>query len=97
MSLKKSALSGVFWTFLQQFSTQIINFGTSVVLARLILPAEFGLLGMITIFTSISLVIIDNGMGASIIRTQDPDDDDYNTVFVFSVVLGLVVYSIMFF
>lgn len=97
MSLKKSALSGVFWTFLQQFSTQIINFGTSVVLARLILPAEFGLLGMIAIFTSISLVIIDNGMGASIIRTQDPDDDDYNTVFVFSVILGLVVYSILFF
>lgn len=97
MSLKKSALSGVFWTFLQQFSTQIINFGTSVVLARLILPAEFGLLGMIAIFTSISLVIIDNGMGASIIRTQDPDDDDYNTVFVFSVILGLIVYLILFF
>jgi teichuronic acid exporter len=97
MSLKKSALSGFFWTFLQQFSTQIINFGTSVVLARLILPAEFGLLGMIGIFTSISLVIIDNGMGSSIIRTQDPDDDDYNTVFVFSVLLGLIVYLILFF
>jgi teichuronic acid exporter len=97
MSLKKSALSGVFWTFLQQFSTQIINFGTTVVLARLILPAEFGLLGMIAIFTSISMVIIDNGMGASIIRTQDPDDDDYNTVFVFSVMLGMLVYLILFF
>lgn len=97
MSLKKSALSGVFWTFLQQFSTQIINFGTSVVLARLILPAEFGLLGMIAIFTSISMVIIDNGMGASIIRTQHPDDDDYNTIFVFSMLLSTLVYLILFF
>lgn len=97
MSLKKQALSGMVWSAVQTFGNQIIGFGVSVILARLLLPAEFGLIGMIGIFMGISSVLISSGLGASLIRTDKPTQADYSTVFVFNMVGSIVLYVIMFF
>lgn len=97
MSLKKQALSGMLWSSIQTFGNQIIGFGVSVILARLLLPAEFGLIGMIGIFMGISSVLISSGLGASLIRTDNPNQADYSTVFVFNLVGSLILYSVMFF
>ena len=97
MSLKNKAVSGVFWTFLQQFSSQLIIFVVSLVLARLLSPAEFGLIGMISILIGIGRVIIDGGLTQSIIRLENPDDDDYSTVFYFNLVVSVLIYAILFF
>lgn len=96
MSLKKQALSGMVWSSIQTFGNQIIGFGVSLILARLLLPAEFGLIAMIGIFMAISSVLIGSGLGGSLIRTDDPTQDDYSTVFVFNLVGSVFLYCVMF-
>ena len=76
MSLKKQAISGIFWTFLQQFSNRIITFLVSIVLARLLLPEEFGLIAMISVFYSIARILIESGLTQSIIRSDDVDEEE---------------------
>jgi O-antigen/teichoic acid export membrane protein len=69
------------WTFGQQFGTQAIGFLISIVLARLLLPKEFGLIGMISVFIGIGTSLVNSGLTQSLIRTVDPDQEDYSTVF----------------
>jgi O-antigen/teichoic acid export membrane protein len=96
MSLKKIALQGVFWTFLQQFGTQIVKFVVSIVLARLLMPSEFGLIAMINIFISVGNAFIKSGLSNSLIRTKELDEKDLSTVFFFNVFISFFIYSIVF-
>ncbi len=97
MSLKQQAVAGMFWTTIQTFGNKFLNFGISIILARLLLPAEFGLLGMIGIFMSIGGALISSGLSSSIIRTKEPDQADYSTVFVFNMVGSLLIYTMLYF
>ncbi len=97
MSLKKQAISGMVWTFAQQFSTQAIQFMISVILARLLLPAEFGIIGMIAIFMGIGATLINSGLTTSLIRTPDADQEDFSTVFYFNIIGSVLIYFILFF
>jgi len=97
MSLKKQALSGVKWTFIQQFGVQGIGFIVSIVLARLLEPEEFGLIGMITVFIGIGNALLNAGLGSSLIRSKDLDEEDYATVFYFNLAVSIIVYGIVFF
>lgn len=96
MSLKKTALAGVFWSSIQQFSTQGITFVVSVVLARLLSPSEFGLIGMITVLMSIGTVLMEGGLGQSLIRTNNPTEEDYTTVFYFNLIGSFLIYIVVF-
>lgn len=95
-NLKKQAISGVVWTFAQQFSVQLINFGVQIVLARLLMPQDFGLIAMIMVFISIGQVLMDSGMTSSIIRMKNPDQIDYSTVFVTNFLISIVIYIFIF-
>lgn len=97
MSLKKEAVGGVFWTFLQQFGSQIINFGISIILARLLLPKDFGTIALMDVVIGVGTIIIASGLGSSLIRTKDADDRDYSTVFYFNFVASIIMYAIAFF
>ncbi len=96
MGLKDKALGGVVWTFSQQFGVQIINVIVQVVLARLLLPEVFGLIAMIQIFLAIGQTLMDAGMTSSLIRTENPDDDDYSTVFWLNIGSSIIIYLIIF-
>lgn len=97
MSLKKQALSGVKWTFIQQFGVQGIGFIVSIVLARLLEPEEFGLIAMITIFIGIGNALLNAGLGSSLIRSKELNEEDYSTVFYFNLVVSVIVYLITYF
>jgi O-antigen/teichoic acid export membrane protein len=97
MGLKKQAVIGVAWTFSQQFSVQIINFGVQIILARLLLPEMFGLIAMLTVFIAIGQTLMDSGMTSSLIRTNRPDQLDYSTVFMTNIIISSVVYVLVFF
>lgn len=97
MSLKTKALSGMFWTLIQQFSTQGISFVVSVVLSRLLIPEQFGLIAMLGIFVGLGTILMESGLGQSLIRTENPDIEDYSTVFYFNLVGSFVVYAIVYF
>lgn len=96
MSLKKQALSGMFWSSLRQFSSQGIGFVVSVILARLLLPAEFGLIAMLGIFVGIGTALINGGLTISLIRSQNLDDEDYSTVFFFNLIGSVIIYVVVF-
>src|SRR5690606_20310281 len=93
--LRQKTLSGVFWTFTQQFGVQLINFVVSIVLARLLLPGEIGLIGMIAIFVSLGNTVMDSGLTSSLIRTQEPDQRDFSSVFFMNVLGSLVIYVVL--
>jgi teichuronic acid exporter len=96
MSLKKQAINGMLWTFIQQFGVQGINFLVSLILARLILPSEFGLIAMISVFIGIGNTLINSGMSQSLLRTKNPDEDDFSTIFYFNISVSIFVYLLIF-
>ena len=96
MSLRKKATSGFVWTFAQQFGNQLVSFVVSVILARLLLPAEFGLIGMVAIFIAIGNTLLNAGLTQSLIRSTEIDQEDYSTVFFFNLIASLLIYGIIY-
>lgn len=97
MSLRKQATSGLIWTFTQQFGNQLISFVVSVLLARLLLPEEFGLVGMILVFYTVGRSLMQSGLTQSLIRTKELDQVDFSTVFYFNIVASGIIYLLVFF
>ena len=96
MSLRKKATTGLIWTFSEQFGNQIVGFIISVILARILLPQEFGLIGMIAVFVAIGNALLNSGLNKSLIRGKNLESNDYSTVFYFNVFASIVVYLILF-
>jgi teichuronic acid exporter len=97
MSLKQKVLTGFIWSAFEQFANQIVGFSISVILARLLMPEEFGLIAMLTIFMSLGRTLIDSGLTQSLIRSENPDDSDFSTVFYFNLLGSILIYVIVFF
>jgi len=97
MNVKKQAVSGMIWTFSQQFSVQAINVLVGIILARILAPEVFGLIGMLAVFIAIGTSLTDSGMTSSLIRSNDNDQRDYSTVFYFNLLFSIVLYLILYF
>jgi O-antigen/teichoic acid export membrane protein len=95
--LKRSAISGVFWVMAERFGIQAINFLVSIALARLLLPKDFGTVGIVTVFISIAQVIVDGGLAGSLIRTKHPSPADYAVVFISNLLVSILLYAVLFF
>lgn len=96
MSLKKQTLSGILWTFTETFVLRGLSFIASVILARLLGPTEFGLVGMISVFIALGNSLVDSGLSASLIRTKNADELDYATVFYLNLALSVLVYGVFY-
>lgn len=95
-SLKDSVIKGMFWSAVDKFGTKIISFVTNLFLARLLLPEDFGSIGMIMIFIAISNTFIESGFGSALIQKKNPSSDDYSTVFLWNLFISVVLYIILF-
>ena len=95
--IKSKAKSGMLWSFMIQGGTQVINFVVTIILSRLLMPEQFGLIGMISIFSAIGAALVDGGFVTSLIRTQDADDVDYSTVFFVNLFSSIFLYGVLFF
>lgn len=96
-SLQKKAVKGTLWGSIERFSGQGIQFLVLIVMARLLTPKDYGLIGMITIFTSIAQTLIDSGFSQALIRKQDRTDIDNSTTLYFNVAIGILVYALFYF
>lgn len=96
-SLKQKAFSGILWKFVEQASNGFVGFIISIVLARLLTPSDYGLIGMLAIFLALSSVIIDSGFGMALIQKKNRTEVDLNTVFLFNIFISTVCYIILFF
>ena len=90
-NLKYRALSGSIWTLLETFSTQIVQFIVSVILARLLGPKDYGLIALTGIFTAISVAITDAGFEKTLIQKKDLTSLQTTTIFYINVLLGLLI------
>lgn len=88
--LKDKAISGVKWNAIGRFSTQGVNFIIGLILARLLSPSDYGVVGMVGIFFAIAQTFIDSGFGSALIRKNDCSDADYSTAFYFNIVVAIV-------
>ena len=91
-SLKDKAVKGVGWSFIDNIASQGIAFLVGLILARILTPSEFGVLGMVTIFIALSNSIIDSGFSSALIRKRDANSTDYSTVFIFNLVVSIILY-----
>lgn len=96
-SLKRKTIYGLFWSFSDLIANQGIQFVMQVILARLLVPKDFGIIGMITIFIAISQTFIDSGFTNALIREKAPSKEDYSTIFYFNLVMASLMYIILFF
>lgn len=96
-NLKNKTVKGVGWSFMDNISNQGITFLVGIVLARLLTPEEYGLIGIITIFIAVFNSIVDSGFSNALIRKNDTTDKDYNTVFITNMVFSAVLFVAMFF
>ena len=95
-SLKSKTVKGVLWSGIGQYSTFAIQFIISIILARLLTPDQYGLIGMIGVFTAIVNIFIDCGFATSLVRKPDHNQTDFSTLFYFNLVASFVGYIIIF-
>lgn len=96
MSLKNKTISGLKWSFIDIIAKNVIRFIIGIILARLLSPKEFGLIGMTIIFIVLSESFIDSGFGQALVRKKDCTQADYSTVFFYNLIIGLMLFSGLF-
>ena len=94
--LQRKAFWGMIWSAAGNFSLQLIQFVVGVQLARILSPDDYGLVGMLAIFTAIAGCMIDSGMGNALVRKPDRTEVDCSTVYYFSVATALLMYAVLF-
>lgn len=95
--LKNKTVKGVSWSFVEQFLTRGANLIIGIILARLLNPTDYGLVGMLGIFIAISQLFIDGGLTSALIREKSPSEKDFSTVYIINMTLGVVFYFLLFF
>ena len=96
-SLKQKTIKGASWSFVEQILTRGVNFVIGIILARLLSPTDYGLVGMMGVFIAISQIFVDGGLANALIQTKNPSDKDFSTVFIVNLTLSLVFYGILYF
>jgi len=92
----KIAISNFIWRFSERCGAQLVTFIVSIVLARLLMPEDYGIVALVTVFTSILQVFVDSGLGTALIQKKDADDLDFSSVFYFNFVVCIALYLGMF-
>lgn len=96
-SLKQQAFRGTSWSAVERFSVQGINFLIQLVLARLLVPADYGVISMLAIFLQIAQVFIDSGFANALIKKKECTNADYSTVFYYNLLVAVALYTFFFF
>ena len=97
MSIGKSIRSGVKWLMVGTVGMRLMEFAFGVILARLLVPADFGMIVTIQVFTGFVGMLTSGGMGQSLIRAKEADENDFNAVFTMQLGLGILVYLAFYF
>ncbi len=96
-SLKTKTLKGVGWSAADALLGQGITFLVGLILARLLSPVEYGLIGICLIFNTVLSGIVDSGLSNALIRKQEVTDEDYNTMFITNLIISFILYIALFF
>lgn len=95
-SLGDKVIKGAIWTGVERFGYLGIQFIANIVMARLLMPSDFGIIGILLIFINIATVLADSGLGAALIQRKSISSIDCNTIFYTNIVLGIILYGILY-
>ena len=93
--LETKVVSGIAWSFSEKLLTMLIQMVVSIIVARQLAPADFGVMAIMTFFTSVALAIVDSGFSQTLIRKANPTEEEYHSVLIFNMVVSLVLYAIL--
>ena len=93
--MEHKVVSGVVWSFAEKFLTMLVQMVVSIIVARRLMPEDFGVMAILTFFTSVALTIVDSGFSQTLIRKREPSDSDYSSVFLFNVVVALLLFFVL--
>lgn len=93
--LESKVASGIAWSFSEKFLTMLIQMVVSIIVARQLMPEDFGIMAILTFFTSVALAIVDSGFSQTLIRKQNPSDEEYKSVLGFNVSVSLILYVVL--
>lgn len=96
-SLKTKAFGGFFWSFGERMGAQLVSLIVSIVLARMLTPEDYAVVGVVTIFFAFADVIVASGLNTALIQKKNSTPTDYSTVLHISVIIAVVIYIILFF
>lgn len=91
------AASGLFWKFAERICAQGVSFVLSVILARLLMPEDYGTIALVLVFIDIANVFVTTGLGESLVQKKDADDVDFSTIFYCNFCFTLAIYAVLFF
>lgn len=95
-SLKSAAAKGILWSAVDKFAVQLGQFVVGVLLARILMPEDFGLIGILAIFIALSQTFIESGLGTGLVQKQDRTAIDFSTTFLFNLGVGALFYLILY-
>lgn len=96
ISLKEKSVSGIIWSTIERFSTQSIQFVIEILMARMLLPSDYGKIGMLAILLAVSRTFIDSGFTNALIQKKNRTEIDFSTVFYFNIVIALALYALIY-
>src|SRR5690554_4900647 len=94
---RKKVLSFLMWKFMERGGTQGIQALVQIILARLLLPEDYGLIALVTIFISLARVFVQSGFNTALIQKKDADEVDFSSVFYLSLLVSGLLYITLFF
>lgn len=95
-TLKQQTKKGLYWSFFNQFSNYGMQFCVGIIMARLLTPSDYGITALPAVFMAIAAIFQDSGMAGALIRKPDLEEKDLSTVFIYSIIVGLTMYIILF-
>ena len=96
-NLKEKTIAGMLWSSVGRLGTMLINFLSNLVLARLLMPDDFGCIAMLYVFIAVSAIFVNGGLGSALIKRKNPTHLDYTTVFYWNLAVSLIFYLLLFF
>lgn len=96
-TLKKNTISGLFFRFGERILAQLVSTIVTIILARILLPEEYGIISLVTIFITICNVFVSEGLSSSLIQKKDSDELDFSTIFWVGILLSIALYFLVFF
>ena len=95
-TLKQATTKGLFWSSVERFSNQGVQFVFSIILARLLSPSDYGIIAMVTIFFAVAQSFVDSGFSNALVRKTDRVGEDLSTCFYFNIGVGIIAYIVLF-
>lgn len=95
-NMREKVVSGLIWRFSERILAQLVTFVVTIVLARLLAPESYGAIAIVNIFIVLANIFVTGGFGNSLIQKKDSDDADFSTVFYVGILMGVILYVILF-